>query len=306
MPSIRTVAGDIDPSDLGVCLPHEHVLGGPPSPEADPDFTMDSEAAAVKELSWFHGAGGRALVEMSPIDYRRNVAGLKRISETTGVHIICTSGQHKQTFSRPWVENVTVDELAARFVNEINVGIDGTDIRAGVIKAASSLNVISSLEERVFRAAAAAHHQTGAPISTHTEAGTMGLEQVRLLESLGVAPSSIIIGHVDRKLEWEYHLALAQTGVYLCYDQISKEKYYPDARRIAFIRRLVEAGHGQQLLLSGDLARKSYWPGYDTGGGPGLTYILWRFVPWLRSEGLDAGTIDDLLIGNPARALTFS
>jgi phosphotriesterase-related protein len=267
---------------------------------------MDSEAVAVKELTWFRQAGGRALVEMSPIDYKRNVVGLKRVSEATGVHIICSSGHHKEAFSRPWAESMTVSELAGRFVTEVNIGIDGTGIRAGVIKAASSLNAISSLEEKVFRAAALAHQETGAPISTHTEAGTMGLEQVELLRSLSVDPSSIIIGHVDRKLEWHYHVALAQTGVYLCYDQLSKEKYYPDAQRVEFILRLVQEGYGRQLLLSGDLARKSYWPSYGTGGGPGLTYILWRFVPWLRSEGLDEAAVDDLLSHNPVRALMLS
>ena len=166
-------------------------------------------------------------------------------------------------------------------------GVDGTDIKAGVIKAASSLNTITANEEKVFRAAARAHHMTGAAISTHTEVGTMGLEQIQLLISEGVEPERIIIGHVDRKLEWDYHLTLWKTGVTLSYDQISKEKYAPDSQRVEFILRAVNAGFGKQIVLSGDLARKSYWPSYGTGGGPGLTYILWRFIPWLRSEGLE-------------------
>jgi phosphotriesterase-related protein len=305
MPFIRTVTGDIDPDQLGVCYPHEHVLGGPPLPDLDPDLTLDSEEAAIQELTYFRQAGGNALVEMSPIDYKRDVAGLKRVSQATGIHIICTSGQHKEKFSRPWVENETVASLTTRFIAEVSEGIDGTDVRAGVIKAASSLNTISDNERKVFEAVALAHQETGAPVTTHTEAGTMGMKQIELLVSRGVDPAHIIIGHVDRKLEWEYHLDMAQAGVFLCYDQLSKEKYYPDARRVEFILRLVEAGYGGQIVLAGDLARKSYWPSYGTGGGPGLTYILWRFVPWLRTEGLSQAAIDDLLIHNPARALTF-
>jgi 5-phospho-D-xylono-1,4-lactonase len=69
--------------------------------------------------------------------------------------------------------------------------------------------------------------------------------------------------------------------------------------------RLVGEGHGQQILLAGDLARRSYWPSYGTGGGPGLTYILWRFVPWLRAEGLPETAVQDLLVHNPARALAI-
>ncbi len=303
MAVIRTVGGDIPPEALGVCYAHEHVFCRPPV--EDPDLILDSEAAAVQELRWFREAGGQAIVEMSPSDYGRDVQALRRIAEATGVHLIATTGHHKEAFSGPWVQDRSVHELADRFIREIVEGVDGTGIRTGVIKAGSSLNQITPNEEKVFRAAAIAHRHTGAPISTHTEAGTMGLEQVALLKLEGVDPGRIIIGHVDRKLEWEYHLALARTGVYLSYDQISKEKYAPDRTRIAFIQRLIAEGYGKQILLGGDMARKSYWPGYRTGGGPGLTYILWRFVPWLRAEGVPEEAIQDLLIHNPARALAF-
>jgi phosphotriesterase-related protein len=219
---------------------------------------------------------------------------------------VCTTGLHKEAFSAAWAQDRSVETLADDFIREITTGIDGTDVRAGVIKAASSLNRITSVEEKVFRAAARAQRVTGAAISTHTEAGTYGLEQITLLRSEGADPTRIIIGHVDRKMDWDYHLALAKTGAYLGYDQIGKEKYVPDAQRVEFILRLVSEGYGKQLLLASDLARRSYWPSYGTGGGPGLTYILWRFVPWLRSEGIPESAVEDLLVHNPARVLTMS
>lgn len=306
MTFIRTVCGDIDPSDFGVCYPHEHVLCSPPADVPDRDLEMDSEAAALQELTWFKQAGGRALVDMSPADYGRNAPGLKRVSEATGIHLVCVTGHHKAAFSSRWVHDTSIDALADRFTRDILAGVDGTSIKAGAIKAASSLNAITPDEEKVFRAAARAQQNTGAAISTHTEAGTQGLEQIQLLTSEGVPPERIIIGHVDRKLEWDYHVAMLKTGVTLSYDQISKEKYVPDSRRVDFILRLVKAGFGRQLVLGGDLARKSYWPSYGTGGGPGLTYILWRFVPWLRAEGLSEDAIQDLLVRNPARVLSIS
>ncbi len=305
MPFIRTVLGDIDPSDLGACYPHEHVLCSPPPDVTDRDLEMDNEAAALQELTWFKQAGGRALVDMTPADYGRNALGMKRVSEATGIHLIATTGLHKDKFSARIVKDKSIEELADRFAHDVTEGVDGTDIKAGVIKAASSLNAIAANEEKVFRAAARAHQLTGAAISTHTEVGTMGLEQIQLLLSEGVKPERIIIGHVDRKMEWEYHFAMWQTGVTLGYDQISKEKYAPDSQRVEFILRAVKEGFGKQIVLGGDLARKSYWPSYGTGGGPGLTYILWRFIPWLRSEGLSEDAIQDLLVRNPARILAI-
>lgn len=305
MPIIRTVLGDIEANKLGACYMHEHLLGHPPANLSEPDLVLDSEQAAIREMNWFKEAGGRSLVEMSTPDYGRNATGLQRVSQASGVHIISATGYNKEKFSAPFLQNAGVDELAERFIREVQVGMDGTGIRAGVIKASSSLNSLSPLAEKLFRAAARAHLATGAPVSTHTEAGTMALEQVELLASEGVRPERVIIGHMDRRLDWDYHLKLVETGAYLGFDQLSKEKYFPDRQRIDFIQRLIEAGYGKQIVLSGDLARRSYLPGYGTGGGPGFTYILWRFIPWLREAGVSQAAIEDLILHNPARALSF-
>lgn len=308
MTKIQTVLGPIAPEELGITYSHDHVLFQPPPPLAqeDPDLCLDSVEAAVEELTHFKSAGGQALVEMSTVDVGRDPEKLRSISQATGVHIIAATGYNKGIFCDPLVAVKTEDEIVTEMVRDVMEGMDGTSIRAGVIKAASSKNQMTRGEEKVFRAAAQAHLRTGAPISTHTEAGTFALEQIALLRSLGVKPEHIIIGHLDRKLDWEYHRAVAETGVYMGFDQISKEKYWPDARRIEFIKRLVESSHGHQILLSSDLARKSYWPSYGFGNGPGLTYILWRFVPWLLEQGVAREVIDDLLIRNPARAFAWA
>ena len=300
---IRTVIGDIAPTELGVTYPHEHLIAVPPPHVTDPDLAMPSEAAATRELVHFREAGGRALVEMTTVEYGRDVRALRRISEAVGVHVVATTGFIKEDFFRPMVEGKSVDALADAMIRDVSQGVDGTGICAGVIKAGSSKNRISPLEETVFRAAARAHRETGALVSTHTEAGTMALEQIDLLTSEGVPPKRVLIGHMDRLLDRDYHVEVAERGVCLGFDQFSKEKYYPDAARIDLIRDLVERGHGQQIILSGDLARRSYWPAY--GGGPGLTFILWRIVPWLREEGVPQEAIDDMLVHTPARLLTL-
>jgi phosphotriesterase-related protein len=302
---IRTVCGDIHAGELGVCYPHEHLFGAPPSHLATADFILDDEASALRELAWFRAAGGRALVEMSTVDYNRDALALQRVAQATGVYIIAATGFNKDPFSKTFVDALADEALYELLRGDVTVGIDDTGIRAGVLKASSTLDEISSSARRVFDAVARVHLETGAPISTHTEAGTMALEQIRLLRDGGVPAEHIVIGHLDRRLDAAYLLEVAQSGVYLGFDQISKEKYHPDRQRIEHIVRLITEGHGRQILLSGDLARRSYWPGYGTGGGPGFTYLLWRFVPWLRKVGVEETAIQDLIVHNPARALSF-
>jgi 5-phospho-D-xylono-1,4-lactonase len=308
MAQIQTVTGKIQPHELGVTYGHEHLLFWPPEPyrTQDPELALDSLDAAIQEARCFAMAGGRTLVEMSTVDLNRQAAGLRQVSEATGVYIIAATGFNKGKFCEALVAGKTVEELAGRMVRDLREGMDGTPVSAGLIKAASSLNAFTPGEEKVFQAAILAQRETGAPISTHTEAGTLALEQVRILTGGGVPPERILIGHVDRKLEWETIQAVADTGVYMGFDQISKEKYFPDARRIEFLRRLVESGHGGQILLAGDLARKTYWPSYGFGKGPGLTYILWRFVPWMLEEGISREAVDAMLVGNPARLFAWA
>ncbi|MDZ4716907.1 MAG: hypothetical protein SH847_00435 [Roseiflexaceae bacterium] len=309
MAIIRTVCGDIRPAELGPTYLHEHLLTAPPVIVTDPDFTMDSEVIAIGELQRFRDAGGRAIVEMTTHDYGRQPDGLRRVAQQADVHVIAVTGWQKHKISQNWVAERSINKLADGMIAEIEQGIEGIDgstVRAGLIKASSSLDRITAAEEKVFRAAARAHRETGALISTHTEAGTMALEQVALLRSEGVDPARMLIGHLDRKMDDAYHLAVLQTGAAIGYDQIGKEKYYPDALRIEFLLRFTQAGFTNQIALSGDMARRSSWPGYGNWGGPGLTHILWRFIPWLYERGMAAETIDQLLVKNPARLLTLT
>jgi len=308
MSFIQTILGPISPETLGVTYSHDHLFFRPPSPiaEQDPDLVLDSIEAAIQELTYFRMAGGQALVEMTTVDLGRDPQAMRTISESTGVHVIAATGYNKGKFCESIVADKSVEEIANEMVHDLMSGMDGTDYKAGLIKASSSKDGMTPGESKVFQAAIQAHHQTGAPISTHTEAGTYAMEQINLLRTGNVPAEKIIIGHLDLKLDWDYHQEITATGVYMGFDQISKEKYYPDVDRIQFIRRLVQEGHGRQILLSGDWARKSYWPSYGFGFGPGLTYILWRFVPWLLQEGVAKEAIQAMLVSNPARAFTWA
>lgn len=304
---VRTVCGDVPAAHLGLTLCHEHLITEPaPRLRDGGDLVLDDEARAVQELQLFAQAGGGALVELTVAEFGRDVAALNRISIATGVHVIAATGHVSVDY---WegvldVPALTVDELVEEMVSDLTIGIDGTSIRAGIIKAGSSRDLITEAEARVLTAAARAQVATGAPITTHTTAGTMAADQARILVGAGADPRQVCLGHLDRRLRYEEHRALARDGFTLGYDCVSKDWYEPDARRVETIVRLVEDGLGDHVCLSGDLARRSSWVSW--GGGPGFTYIPWRFVPWLRRAGLDDAAIRQLTVETPARLLAWT
>lgn len=302
-PHIMTALGPIAPAALGLTLPHEHVIAKPMDVGAnDPDLLLDSRELAVVELEDAFSVGLRGIVDMTPADYGRDPAAILWVAQRSPVHIVVVTGHHKHVHAAPWVGDRCVEDIAAASIADILDGIGGTSVRAGAIKAGTSLDTVTPLEERVLRAAAVAHRATGAPISTHTDRGTMALEQIRILQEEGVDPSRVIIGHLDFALDHDYLMRILATGAYVSFDQVSKTKYAADEDRAAMLRRLADAGHLDQLLVSGDLARKSYWLAY--GGGPGFRYLVESFPVVLMEAGFSAPEVRRVLVDNPSRALT--
>jgi phosphotriesterase-related protein len=310
MSTIHTVTGAIDPGDLGVTYCHEHMLCyAPPSmleSSGGDDLILQDEDLSAAELELFKQAGGGAIVDLTCTEYGREALGLRRLSERTGINIIAATGHIMEGY---WSGVLDIGarsdtELVDEMIKDITEGLDGTDVRAGVIKVGSSKNKITADEERMMRAAVVAQRETGAPISTHTSAGTMGPQQVAIFQDAKADMDHLIIGHLDRNLNWDEHLAVARSGAYMGYDCISKEHYQPDSVRVEFIKRMIDEGFGNRICFSGDLARKSYLTSY--GGGPGLTYILWRFVPWLIQDGVSREAIDCFLRTNPASLYAFT
>jgi 5-phospho-D-xylono-1,4-lactonase len=301
------VLGDVDSTSLGLTLCHEHLITAPaPRLRDGDDLLLNDEARAVAELGVFRQAGGGALVELTVAEFGRDGAALARLSAASGVHIIATTGHVSVGY---WggvldIEARGVDELVEEMVADLTSGIDGTAVRAGIIKAGSSLDEVTDAEALVLTAAARAQALTGAPITTHTTAGTMARAQAELLLAAGADPRRVTLGHLDRRLDYAEHHALARDGFTLGYDCVSKDWYEPDSRRIKNILRLVDDGLGDRITLSGDLARRSSWVSWN--GGPGYSYIPWRFVPWLRREGLEDDAVRRITVETPARLLTWA
>ena len=323
---VRTVLGDIAPDDLGLTLGHEHLIARPPADVRDADLRLDDEDAAVRELASFREAGGGAVVEMTTVDYGRDTAALQRVSRASGVHVVAATGFNKGRFADPIVERHSDDEIVAWMVAEVRVGAmpyapveevalapggggrrgdGGGAIRAGLIKASTGRDGPGPHERRVLAAAVAAQQATGAPIGTHTERATWALEQARFLVDGGVPAGKVLIGHCDFRPELAFLLELAATGVNIGLDQFAKAKYLSDEARVKLVAGLASEGHLRQVILSGDLARKSYWPAYGYPDASGFAHVPVRVAALLRAEGLTAADVDVVLRENPQRWLGF-
>jgi 5-phospho-D-xylono-1,4-lactonase len=303
---IRTVLGDIAPSELGITTCHEHLLWTVPELYADDDSDLgfDSIPAAVAELRYFKAAGGNAVVEMTTAEIGRAPLDLCQIAETAQVQVIAATGHHKDKFSARMLQGRLVEEIAAGIITDINQGMDGTDVKAGVIKAATSKDTATEIERHVIEAVGWAHQATGAPVSTHTEAGTFALEQAHLLMQAGVPGQRLLIGHLDRNLPRETYFTLANMGIYLGFDQIGKAKYWPDSKRVRLIKDLIVAGFVRQIMLSCDTARKSVWHTYDLRVN-GIAHLLLGFVPLLHQAGISETDMHTILVENPTAFLAF-
>jgi predicted metal-dependent phosphotriesterase family hydrolase len=294
--TISTVLGPVPTDTLGVTMMHEHFALA-----LSPVQTVDDMDALKQELAHLASYGCRTIVELSNIGMGRDVTRLATLARTTHANIIAATGFYVQAWHPAWVAERSIEELTQLMVDELQHGIDGTDIRAGVIgEIGTSKESITPDEEKVMRAAARAHLRTGRPISTHTSLGNLPLEQLELLENEGVELRYVVIGHLDLSPQFETVLQVARRGAFVQFDTFGKESYQPDEVRITRLLDMVEAGFGDRLLISCDISRNSYMKRH---GGYGYDHFLRVIVPELRRRGLDETALQAILVDNPRRFL---
>ena len=291
---IRTIGGDIAPAELGPCDAHEHLFLVTP---AQPGDEFADVAKAIEEARTLVAAGGRALVDWTPLGLGRDLDGLRAVSDATGLHVVAATGLHRDAHyaSDDPLRSESEEALADRFVADLQ--------RCGILKVGASYHYVTPFEEKAFAAAATAHERIGAPVCVHTEHGTMGLAIVERLQKLGVPPASVVLAHVDRNPDPGEHAETAAAGAWLQLDGPGRTKYWPDSTILALIADLAERGHAGRLLLGGDTGRRSMMRAY--GGGPGLDYLFARFKPRLERE-LSSELSEQIFVTNPARAFAFA
>ncbi|MFE6865580.1 phosphotriesterase [Kitasatospora sp. NPDC057692] len=293
--AVRTVLGDLDPAELGVCDAHDHLfLRSPRLPGEE----LDDPAAAAEVLRAFAAAGGRALVQWTPAGMGRRADLLPELSRAAGVHLIAATGLHQAVHYDPADLERRYAGLAGFFVAELTSGLRGAPggVRAGLIKVAGDFHGLDAHTRRVMAAAAEAHHATGAPIAVHHELGTGAPDVLDLLcERHGVPPGRVILGHLNRHPDLRLQRELAGSGAFLALDGPSRAHHATDHHLFDTVAALVEAGRADQLLLGGDTTTRT------ARHAPGPTHLLTALGPRLAREfGPDLP--HRLLTANPARA----
>jgi phosphotriesterase-related protein len=354
--SIVTVTGRIDPDSLGTTMTHEHLFidtvdalytkpdsavdrrlaREPVSMETLPyvrrnamqhrdNMRLDSPEEAVDEVERYVQAGGDAIVDVTPKNAGEDPRAVRRVANATGVTVVHGTAYYVRPVHPDRIDRMSVDEIAAEFVDDVETGIDDTDVRAGLIGEIGLSGRIHEAERKVARAAARAALRTGASVNFHPPGRTEHsqrdrtyptsrwcLEILDLVEEEGLPPDRVVMSHMDRTVfeDLTYQRRLAERGAYLEYDLWGMEAsldqygdaYMSDSRRLEFVTELIDDGHADRLLFSQDVYTKLQRTAY---GGFGYAHVLEHVVPLLKKRGVDSDVIDRILVDNPRSVLAF-
>lgn len=309
---METVTGPIATRDMGKTLIHEHFIFGYPGYSGDvtmgPFSKDEAVRAGIEVAEAVMQFGVKTIVDPTPNECGRNPEVLKEISVATGLQIICSTGYYYESegattyFKFRHSLGSAEKDIYEMFMEEINNGIANTGIRPGVIKLASSKDEITPYEKMFFDIAARVHKETGIMILTHTQEGTMGPEQAKLLTEAGVDPASIVIGHMCGNTNIDYQKRTLETGVKIGFDRFDIQKLVGapmDEERIETLCQLIEDGYEEQIMLSHDSI--THWLGrpleMDADSASLIrhwhpTHLFENIVPILEEKGVSTEKID--------------
>ncbi len=292
---MNTVGGLVDSKSLGFTLMHEHVVVSSAGIPHSFYELMDRERVvdtAVEALLQAKSEGVTSYVDVTTVDLGRDVSILKEVSDRTEINIVAATGI--------WLDiprailRVTPDQLSRVFIREIEIGMDSTGIKAGVIKVATSEEGVTEGNEIVLRAAARACKQTGVPISTHTAAlSKVGNDQITIFEEEGVDLRKVYIGHSNDTDDLVYLSGLAEKGCIVGMD------HFPGGRdgglnwkqRADVILELINMGYGENIGLSHDHAlsyplRKDLEDERTSFNSDRICFIPRTLLPYFSEMGL--------------------
>jgi phosphotriesterase-related protein len=318
MPNVETVQGPVDADALGLTLVHEHLRFRDEAVAVQWPTRYDEQLeldAALLAVNAAKAHGVQTIVDPAAMFAGRDVRFMKRVAEETGVHVIACTGIYTYDYLPPYFANRDVDVMADHFVEDIEIGVQGSPIRAAFLKCAADAAGVTENVEKIHRAVARASLQTGAPIMAHSmPAVATGPRQLEIFEEEGVDPAKVQIAHCGDTDDVEYIEALIDRGAYVGLDRYGLEMYQPITARNAVAAELLRRGHAERLMISQDFCATIDWfppEAAEVFEGQGairnwsMTLVFDEVVPALRELGvLDDSSFQTIFTENPKRWLT--
>jgi len=318
MAEVQTVQGAIDEADLGIVLAHEHVRFRDEAVAEEFPSRYDEQLeldAALLHVRAAAAHGVRTIVDPTAMFGGRDVRFMKRVADETGVGIVACTGIYSYDYLPHYFENRDIDTMADHFVEDIERGCQGTDIRAAFLKCAADAAGVTENVEKIHRACARASLQTGASIMAHSmPAVATGPRQVDIFEEEGVELARVQIAHCGDTDDLSYIEGLIDRGVYVGLDRYGLEMFLPIEKRNATAAELLRRGHASQLMISQDFCASIDWfppeaaETFEASGGIrnwSMTLVFEEVVPALREMGvMDDASFNEIFVENPRRWLT--
>jgi len=307
MTTINSVLGPLDTANLGFTLMHEHIIVSSTGiPQNYPELLGDElMERIIQGLTIAKEGGVDTIVDTSTMDLGRDVTVLAEASRRTGVNIIACTGWYLDI--PRFLYTVSVNQFARLFIREIEEGIAGTDIKAGIIKSSSDMGGVTRGQEAILRAAARAHLKTSVPIMLHSyPAGQVGRQQLAILKEEGVDLRRVKVDHSNDTTDMEYLTWLLEQGCYLGLDRYPGWLVSSEARTRT-MKALIDAGYIDRLLPSHDWSLASIEgenspvrrPDSEERNPYGYLYIKNVVFPQLREMGVSEEMLDRLCVVGP-------
>lgn len=305
MSKIITVTGEIQSNEMGLTLPHEHILVDFIGADKSGKHRYDSEAVIKVMLPYLleiKDLDVKTFVDCTPMYLARDIKILKDLSLQTGLFILTNTGIYgREPYIPHYAYNSKPDELAHQWIKEFNEGIEETDIRPGFIKTAVEAGKFTDIEKKLIEAAAITSKETDLTIATHTCFGEKALQILNVLNDYEVDPRKWIFVHANIEEKIELISQVAERGAWISLDGIGQGQ---DDNILRILETLLEQDFLSQILLSQDAG--CYFVGEEEGGNiRSFGFLFTDFLPKLQERGISEEIIHELTYTNPAKAYSI-
>jgi phosphotriesterase-related protein len=323
MATVETVRGPVELGNLGRTLMHEHLFVL--STEHVQNYGSswwDEEARvadAIAKLNSLHAKGIHTIVDPTVWGLGRYIPRVQRIAAQTPVNIIVATGLYvyeelpqQYAYRGPGLLLDIPEPMTTDFVTDLTEGITDTGVKAAFLKCCMETAELTHGVERIARAVARAHLETGAPITVHTSGPHQsGRTAVRIFGEEGVDLTKVMIGHAGDSNDLDYLTELADQGVLLGMDRFGLDLFNPGTERVKTIIALAARGYAGSMVLAHDANCFMDYFGAAHDAARAAAAPNWHYehisddvLPALLEGGVTQAQIDTMMIENPVRYFT--